>query len=309
MSNSVKRLGLKDFLIFKLAVCLSLAPISSVSAQVVEESGARSPGNPAILAVNRSLSLSYLQSRLYYVEPSDSLAFITNTNYADYEWGNLNGGRAAFSYMGPWNSYVHMEWSGAEGVIRYTGYFQPSFAPANVNSRATTQEYNFKIGKGFATSEKWMLTPYFIGGKRYWVREVGVGTAGDFVESYNFLYFGAGSLIQYNPWDRWVFTGDVAIGRTIDAWINVPPAGLFHTPLGTAPILKLGGEVDYQAARFLHLFAGLDYTYFTFGQSSVQFGSVLEPFSRTQVYNLTLGLRLAFDSVHFPSFEPSMKFE
>ena len=40
----------------------------------------------------------------------------------------------------------------------------------------------------------------------------------------------------------------------------------------------------------LHLLAGFEYTYFTFGQTEVQPSGFLQPFSETTLRNLTVGL-------------------
>lgn len=261
-------------------------------------------GNPAILDVNNSLSLSYLLSRLDYIEPNDAYA-TTPSGYLDKETGNLKGGRVAATCMFPGNTYFHIEWSGAESLIDYSGYLQggPPYIPVNEKSRATTQELNIKLGKSFAPGENWMLTPYLGFGRRYWLRELGVGTPGDYDESYSFLYYAAGGLIQYSPWDRLVLGGDAAIGRTSDPTINVSLSGfpvLPNTALGDSLIKKLGADVDYGLTKAIHVFAGFDYTDFTFGQSSVQPSGFLEPYSRTKVYNYTFGLRLAFK--HFQWF-------
>lgn len=58
------------------------------------------------------------------------------------------------------------------------------------------------------------------------------------------------------------------IGKTTHASVDVPPV-LNHTALGTAPVIKLALDIDYQATAMLHLFAGFEYTHFTFGQSDV----------------------------------------
>jgi hypothetical protein len=247
--------------------------------------------NPSILAVNRSVSLSYLRSSMYYLEP-DSGQSTGSGGYFDYEQGTLTGGQVAFSYMGPKGLYLNAAWNQAKGTVDYHGV-PPGTVEAT--SRATTHELDLKIGKGFASRDAdWMFTPYLSGGKRYWKRDVAIDTPGEFAETYTFNYFGLGELIQYSPWTRWVFTGDGMIGKTVHASIDVPTSGLNHTALGTAPIIKLALDIDYQAAAMLHLFAGFEYIHFTFGQSDVQASGFIEPNSETTLRNLTIGLRLSF---------------
>src|SRR5581483_1294840 len=101
--------------------------------------------NAAILAVNRSASVSFLLSSLYYIEPSGVDAFKTGTNYDDYEKGSIGGAKLAASWMFPqYNDlYVHAEWSGVDGTVTYTGFTQgnPPTPIYNYPSHATIQEY------------------------------------------------------------------------------------------------------------------------------------------------------------------------
>jgi hypothetical protein len=100
-------------------------------------------------------------------------------------------------------------------------------------------------------------------------------------------------MIQYSPWTRWVFTGDATIGKTAHASDDSPPV-LNHAALGSAPIIKLRLEADYEATTALHLFAGYEYTYFTFGQSDVQSSGFLEPNSETKLSEFSAGMRISF---------------
>lgn len=266
------------------------------------------PENSAIMAVNNSVSAAYLNSNLDYVEPSDLDAFNTGTTYLDFEKGSLNGLRLAASWMSPdyRDLYVHGEWDWSEGTTNYTGFTQKIvggvtvLTPATGDSGATIQNYQLKVGKGFVTGEKWMLTPYGTFGGRHWTRVIGEGTAGDFNETYQHFYLGFGGLIQYAPSDRWVVTGDATLARTFYAWINDPPDGLNHATLGASPLIKLGVEVDAKVNAALHLFTGFDYTYFTYGQSDVYpvpnqpTLAVMEPASQTQMYNVTIGARFSY---------------
>lgn len=243
--------------------------------------------NPAILAVNRSVSLSYFHSSMYYIEPDSGQS---NTGYFDYEKGTLKGGQAAFSYMGPRGIYLNAALNRAAGTLDY----RASTPSLEAHSSAEIHELELKIGKGFSPQDaSWMFTPYLSGGRRHWRRDIAINTPGELVETYDFDYFGVGQMIQYSPWTRLVFTADGMIARTAHATINVPPV-LDHTALGSAPLVKLSLEVDYQAAAMLHLFAGLEYEYFTFGQSDIQTSGFLEPNSETRLRNFDVGLRLSF---------------
>src|SRR5581483_2710963 len=113
---------------------------------------------------------------------------------------------------------------------------------AGGNSHAIIQNYEFKLGHGFPIRYEWMITPYLGVGGRHWVRELGPGTAGEFVESYDHKFVSLGAMTQYSPSDRWVITGDAQIGRTISPSINTSDGSLSDAALGVAPILRLGLE-------------------------------------------------------------------
>lgn len=260
------------------------------------------PENPAIMAVNNSVSLAYLNSNLDYVEPSDEQAFNTGTSYLDYERASLNGLRLAVNWMSPAYSdlYVHADWDWASGRANYTGFDQKN-NPVTGDSGATIQDFGLKIGKGIVTGRHWMLTPYGTFGGRHWTRVIGEGTSGDFNETYQHLYAGFGGLIQYAPSEGWVVTGDATLARTFYAWINDAPDGLSHAPLGGSPLIKLGLEADRRITDRLHAFIGFDYMYFRYGQSDVYLVPnsnpqlvVMEPASETNMYNVTVGARFAY---------------
>lgn len=256
--------------------------------------------NPSILAVNRSASLNWIESYFYYIEPSGPDVFNTGTGYEDYEQGWMGGVGFAGSYMSDGGWYGHAEWNYVQGKVAYTGFFSNG-SPASGSSHAIINSFEFKFGHGFSVHDNWMVTPYLGFGGRHWVRELGPGEVGDFVESYNHYFLGIGNLAQYSPTPGWTFTGDAFIGRTISPQINSPDAGLSNVPLGVAPVIKLGIETDYQLVGPVHGFAGFNMTYFSYGQSGVQslgggFG-VLEPPSHTEEYNYVFGFRYCFDTL------------
>lgn len=255
--------------------------------------------NPAILAVDRSVSISDHVLGLYYVEPSGVDAFTVGSNYDDDEHGSIPGLKLAASWMFPDASdlYLHAEWAGSKGDVTYDGYTL-STPPLQINgaaSHAVIQDWDFKAGKGVVTGAQWMLTPYVSFGGRHWERTLGPDTPFVYVESYNHFYAALGNLTQWAPSDKFVATLDTAVGRTFGANINSPDAGLDHQMLGASPVIKLGVEGDWAFSPRVHGFMGFDYMYFAYGQSAVSpaNGGVLEPDSRTQEYNFDLGVRFA----------------
>jgi hypothetical protein len=264
--------------------------------------------NPSILAVNRSFSVAFQFTSFYYTEPSDSVSLYSlfypigsSAGYFDDEQGTLQGGKIAASWMTKDNNwYVHAEWSGVEGQVQYTGFYQNGRPANGLQSRATIQDYDLKGGKGFTIGETAMVTPYWVFGGHHWLRELGLGTPGDYNESYSHNYLGLGTLFQYAPWSDFVVTTDASVSKMMGPKINVPGTPLSNTPLGASPIITLGIEGDYCLKSFLHLFAGFDYMYYTYGQSGLQFGGglvAMEPFSKTELYNFDLGVRISFDQI------------
>lgn len=275
-------------------LALVLAALPYARAWSGEPGGDEDYGNPSILSVNRSLSLGYLEDRLYYIEPDNGT---TGSGYLDYERGKQKGGRISGSYMtADSHLYIEVQWSGSEGRVGYTGYLQTvPPTPVTGTSRATTQEPLIKFGKGFDLGSRVMATPYLGVGWRYWLRELGVGTVGDYNESYSFFYGLAGGMIQFSPVDRLVLGVDGGIGRTFHAQINVPDFGLDDAPLGSKPIVKAGADLDFRVADFLHLFVSADYMHVQFGQSPVFVYypyEVWEPYSKTTVYDGVAGIRI-----------------
>lgn len=262
----------------------------------------------AIRAVNSSLSLSYRRSVFYYIEPSDSLAINTGSLYQDSEAGNINGFKVAASWMGDadtwWdNPYLYLGWSWVNGRVNYAGFDQNNNPLYGLQSRATMQDYTFRLGKGFLTGKDVMLTPYLGLGGHFWSREIGLGSPAVTTpqgnhESYSHAYVGPGGRIQYAFLRRWVVTGNALIGKTFWAQMSAEP-GIDRAALGSSLIVDLGLELDFAAYKALHLFAGVDYMNYSYGQSGVYVvnngnNNVMEPFSRTEIYAFDVGLRFAY---------------
>ena len=277
---------IRDAYSLMFAAALTLTA-SGASAQT------RSRIDPSILAVDNSVSVAYEASSVYYIEPDNGQI---GSGYNDSEKGDIKGGAGGFSYMNGDGGFVQAQYMGEEGKLNYDGFLigGPPYTPVNGTSRATVQEFDAKGGWAFPVAEHWVLAPYVAGGRRYWVRELGLGTANDYNESYSFGYLALGNKIQYAPRKKLVLTFDGMFGRMLDASVNVPTAGLNTTALGPGPVIRVAAEADWKIWRWLHGFVGADYTYFNFWQSATQASGYLEPVSRTELYSATAGLRLSF---------------
>jgi hypothetical protein len=279
--------------------------------------GAQAPAETeSIRAVNRSLSLSYRRSNLYYIEPTGSCAIPNNctsfpngySSYQDSEAGSINGFKVAASWMGgadTWwdNPYVYVGWSWVNGRVSYAGFDQNNNPVYGLQSRATVQDYTLRLGKGFATGKNVMLTPYLGLGGHSWTREIGLGSSAQTSpignhESYSHAYAGAGSLIQYAFLRRWIVTGNALIGKTFWAQMSAEPQ-IDRAALGASLLIDLGLEFDFAAYKALHLLVGVDYMNYSYGQSGVFVvnngnNAVMEPSSRTEVYAFDVGVRFAY---------------
>lgn len=273
--------------------------------------GTEKPAETQVIrAVNRSLSLSYQRSIFYYIEPTDTCALYnqcyTNNGFQpslDSEAGNINGVKASASWMGDadtwWeNPYLYLSWSWVNGLVNYASLDNNGNPVYGLQSRATIQDYTFRLGKGFETARNVMLTPYLGIGGHFWEREIALGNPGGYHESYSHAYAGAGGLIQYAFLRRWVVTGNALIGKTFWAQVSAEPQ-IDHAALGSSLLVDLGLELDFAAYKALHLFAGVDYMNYSYGQSGVYIvnngnNTAMEPFSRTEIYAFDVGLRFAY---------------
>jgi hypothetical protein len=290
---------------YRLLVCLCAALFAAAARAEAATS------NRAILDLNNSMSLAYQALGFYYNEPSDTdpgISFGLGSNYLDYEQGTLPGFKIAASMMssGDTHLYLQGEYGFANGNADYTGFTQgPSPAPITGTTAETILEYGARIGLGFDVGQDWMLTPYIGLGGRHWKRDLGPnGLGGELIETYNHLYAGAGSLIQYAISPRFVATGNVFIGHLFNASIDDPTDGLQHASLDTwQPMIRLGLEADYAASRAFHVFTGIDFTHFGYGQTGVFPApgfpglGVEEPISWTNETAFTVGMRLGFNGL------------
>jgi hypothetical protein len=265
---------------------------------------AEAAANRSILDLNNSMSLAYQSLGFYYNEPSDVDQFNTMTNYDDYEQGTIPGFKIAASMMTHDDTHLYLqgEYSYAAGNVTYTGFTQGTPPiPLSDTTAETIQEYGARVGLGYDVGQDWMLTPYIGFGGRHWKRDLGPTATGEFIETYNHLFAGAGSLVQYAISPRSVVTGNVFLGHLFNASIDDPPDGLQHASLDTwQPMIRLGLEADYAASSFVHIFTAIDFTHFGYGQSGVfpvpgaPGTGVMEPISWTNETAFTVGLRLAF---------------
>ncbi len=197
------------------------------------------------------------------------------------------------------NLYFNFQFSYFTGHTQYVG--GPLIGPGGFGSitgpdGANVTDFDFRLGKGFG-SPNFMIIPFFGIGHHEWDRKVNTG------EDYANGYYGAGLLLQYSPFQRFVLSADALVGRTFDANVAVnaipglsPPLSL---ELGASTLYKLGISGDYAVTPIIHVNAGVEWTGFDYGMSPVVDG-LLEPESRTHDVTFKVGVGFAFGGMFAP---------
>ena len=187
------------------------------------------------------------------------------------------------------NLYISGSFSWFQGN---TSYFQFG-GPSTIN-QATVEDSDFRLGKGFNVGPNGMITPYFGAGTNLWNRYL-TGPGG-YREIYTHDYAGAGVLLQYSPGPGWVLSVDGLIGEAFNSSMttSLTPGGFPIIPatygITNKPVYMVGGSVDYAITEHLHANAGVEYTYFQYGQSPVNpISGDLEPNSTTSYLTLSVG--------------------
>jgi hypothetical protein len=197
------------------------------------------------------------------------------------------------------NLYFNFQFSSFTGHTEYVG--GPLIGPGGFGSitgpdGAIVRDYDFRLGKGFG-SQVFMITPFVGMGYHEWDRKVNAG------EDYTNGYYGVGLLLQYSPFQRFVFSADAMVGRTFDATVQVNAIpGLNPTTtldLGASTLYKLGLSGDYAITPIIHVNAGVEWVGFDYGISPVV-NSILEPSSHTHDVVFRVGGGIAFGGLFAP---------
>jgi hypothetical protein len=192
------------------------------------------------------------------------------------------------------NLYINFQYSHFKGKTDYVGGpigVPNSFGTIRTQDGAIVNDFDVRLGKGFAVRRDVMLTPFFGVGHHEWDRKVNAG------EDYTNGYYGAGLLLQWSPFSRFVLSADGLVGRTFDASVLVEAnPGLNPTTkldLGASTLYKVGLSGDYALARDFHVNAGVEWIGFDYGISPAVNG-ILEPDSRTRNVTFRIGAGYAF---------------
>lgn len=264
---------------------------------------ARADGVPdrAIRKVDNSVSLSFLYSHVGYGERLNG----PSQPYLDTDSGFTGGGRIALTGLKddllP-NLYLRVSFSQVSGGLHYNGGIQNAngtTSPLQMTEHSKMTDWAVRLGQGFVIARPVLLTPYITFGTHTWDRgePASAGAPYDYTEQYSNKYFGGGMLFQVAATRRTVISVNLAYAETVRPQIDVPSQQL-HEGLGTSPWKRAGLSIDYRPTANESLFAGARFTTFSYGQgplvpiSSTQ--AALEPYSKTDVVDYMLGLRILY---------------
>lgn len=250
------------FLLSSLALCAGTAPVTAALA------------DPApVIAVNREIGLSMTgtfrnsvsgaNSRL--MENSGS-GFITQSvsasRYRTIGWtpGFQADASVMFNAFGIENLYGALHFSLEDGQRNYKSRYR-SFSSFSApfgfsvggNDSSNGTDNRGEIGKGFLLlSNTLLLTPFIQGGY------VTSGSDGDFGYGSGSYFAGAGLKADYALTSRLVLRGRFG-------WAEVLNSGISYNNQ-PRPLWEGGLGVDYRLTQRLHLTAGGDYSYISYGR-------------------------------------------
>lgn len=280
------------------AVCLTVVLASVLSAPARADTAV-----DTLLALNNSVSFSFMASQLAYGEHAQG----PSSPYLDTDQGRVNGGKIVLSGMrreSDQHLYVRLSFSTASGHVNYNGGVTVTNGSGAVVGSFPLQERQFtrltdeevRVGEGFALGARAMWTPYIAVGAHDWYRSQPATAAApwDYVEKYSHEYAAGGVLLQYAPSARFATSLTLAVGRTIDPRITAPAYG-FSANLGSQPWEQAGLALDYRALEHVSFFAGATFTTFRYGASSVDpYSGLMEPYSHTNVIDYEAGVRALY---------------
>lgn len=260
-----------------------------------------------VVRANNQVSLDFTETAFWYgpenINPVPPGFAPNPPGGLDGETSYLPGLQATGSAMVDIGSVCNLYISGSFSYMAgNTSYFQNG--GTSLINRATVEDWDFRFGKGFNLGLNGMITPYVGLGTNWWNRTL--TGAGGYNEIYKHDYAGVGALLQYSPGPGWVLALNGLVGGSFNASQTsslipgVATAVCVCTyPLGGALTYMAGGSVDYAITANLHANAGVEFTYFTYGQSPVITPgpgnpgfplSWLEPNSNTSYFTAFIGI-------------------
>jgi len=247
--------------------------------------------NPDIVMAANQLAISIGQLHQDYREYNDGLEPLLPP-ILDAETGSISAYRLSYTAL-IGHFYVQGARSFANGKTAYDGFLQPvpPVTPAKTVTDNTIDDFDVKLGAGFALGSMTVIVPYADLGVHTWIREVGKATPNyGGAEKYSNLIAGVGVKVLFSPVSRLVFEAGATTGTT--AGSNMNTNGTDY-PLGKKPYLAADIGVDYRFVGAWHLKATADYQKWEYGASDWIAGA-MEPHSQTKQFEYLLSLGYTF---------------
>jgi hypothetical protein len=197
---------------------------------------------------------------------------------------------------------------GISGIYAHFGYDYNSgkvtYSSGNFSEKSGHTENNLhlRLGKTIFFSNSAAITPYVMGGYRWWNRSVPGGVANP--ENYSNGYVGAGALFQYSINKNLTLSlhggaGEVVFasltGKTNPYYVryyNSPAEQKFS--LADRPYYTAGLKATYINSKNLGLYADINYRDFMYGASGFNSAGFEEPSSQTSQFSFGVGLMYSF---------------
>lgn len=253
--------------------------------------GSTSTDSP-ILKVNNSVSIGFNDIHTNYSEDIPSPADVEN----GWTPGFHIGASADTSLFGINGIYADFGYDYASGKVTYR--------EGNFSEKAGHTENNLhlRLGKTFFLSHSAAITPYIMGGYRWWHRTVPNGLADP--ENYSNAYVGGGALFQYAINNDLTLSLHGGVGEVVYAslsgtvspsyveYYNVPAEQKFG--LSGRPYYTAGLKATYINTKNLGIYADVDYRDFMYGASGFNQSGLEEPSSQTSQFSFGVGVMYSF---------------
>lgn len=253
---------------------------------------------PAVIQVNREIALSATGSWSNYKE---KMNYDPQGTPYDRENGWNKGfqvdASTLFDLYEVKNIFVAIHFSWGEGNVNYRGSidipYLPGFIfPYNTRSHNMTTDTRAEIGKSFLLTDQLLFTPTIQAGYHTWNREID----GD-KEAYRNFLVGFMLHLDYAVTRDLVLRGRLGWDELVGNYMDADGTnGTFH--LRPRPEWIAGLDVDYRVTPSVHVIAGAQYDYLSFGGSSwlPQHGGLyaMEPSSWRNGVTMRLGAAYGF---------------
>jgi hypothetical protein len=250
-----------------------------------------STGIASIKNTNNAIGIQAIST---YVDYTETVGGTT----LDTERGYVPGFALNVSFMQDWlldNDYLAATYSQNNGNTNYTGSSirnSQGYGSVKRTNPAVLTDFSLRYGKGFVLNDQVMATPFIELGSHQWKRNLG-----SYQETYTNGYYGLGLLGQLAMTNAFVLSASAMVGKTVNSNISITGSPYTGGDLGNSTIYRLGVSGDYAFTKSLHGNIGLDYTSFSYSQSTpTRVGSSVyyEPSSTSKYTTYKIGLSYNF---------------